>query len=267
MNEAWRGSYSLHLERFHYGGDRQGFMLAEDTYAHWVLLSVERGAFDFALGDLSGRAEFGDLVFCPPGGTLWRRSVGERLSFFFAEFRLDGEKDGQGVPSPAAGKISVRDVSRLSSTYDYLRGLHAMADPADAALARHLLADLLHLCRLEQRTAASARKRSDDPLMQRVAAWMREEAHTGVTMGDLAARAGISQSQLTRRFRAAFGLSPVEFLTRVRLKRACELLVSTDDTIDAIAEQCGYETGFYLSRVFTRHLRMAPSVYRRTHRV
>ncbi|MGO4275503.1 helix-turn-helix domain-containing protein, partial [Paenibacillus sp. TAF58] len=54
--------------------------------------------------------------------------------------------------------------------------------------------------------------------------------------------------------------------TLLRLQRAKSLLIDTDHTIDHIAEQCGYQNGFYLSRIFTAKLKISPSVYRRTYR-
>ncbi|MCZ8523462.1 helix-turn-helix domain-containing protein [Paenibacillus mucilaginosus] len=51
------------------------------------------------------------------------------------------------------------------------------------------------------------------------------------------------------------------------MQRARTLLLETSLTLDEIADRCGYENGFYLSRIFSRKMRVPPSVYRKIHRV
>jgi AraC-like DNA-binding protein len=45
------------------------------------------------------------------------------------------------------------------------------------------------------------------------------------------------------------------------------LLTATDATLQAIAEQSGYRSAFYLSRVFTNHTGQSPSAYRPSSRI
>ncbi|MNG29018.1 HTH-type transcriptional activator Btr [compost metagenome] len=59
----------------------------------------------------------------------------------------------------------------------------------------------------------------------------------------------------------------MRFATKVRLTRARLLLVETQDSLESIAEQCGYQNAFYFSRVFSQHMGMSPSGYRKNYRV
>jgi transcriptional regulator GlxA family with amidase domain len=45
------------------------------------------------------------------------------------------------------------------------------------------------------------------------------------------------------------------------------MLLETNYPLDHIAEQCGSENGFYLSRVFSKKFEMSPSAYRSTHQM
>jgi transcriptional regulator GlxA family with amidase domain len=47
------------------------------------------------------------------------------------------------------------------------------------------------------------------------------------------------------------------------MSRACELLKTTDLSMQEIAMKIGFNDQFYFSRLFHRHLRMAPTAYRR----
>ncbi len=59
--------------------------------------------------------------------------------------------------------------------------------------------------------------------------------------------------------------APQEHLRRMRLQRAAQLLSGTDETIDWIAESCGFGERNYLSRVFAAAYGVGPATYRRQH--
>lgn len=253
---------------------KRAFQLAEDTYADWVLFAVTEGRFRYGIGAARGEAGFGDLVFCPPQ-TTFHREVIDPVSFHFYTFRwssLDGRVLNEtSGPEPApCGKISIRDHNRLSSTYFYLQQQLADGLPKERALAllRHLFTDLWLLGCLESEPfVRPARSDQADPDLAEAAQWIQRNAFGPVRMKELGAAKGWSAVQLTRRFAAAYGQTPMDYLTSLRLNKAKTLLLETDMTLDEIAGECGYENGFYLSRMFSKKLRISPSAYRRMHRV
>jgi AraC-like DNA-binding protein len=78
----------------------------------------------------------------------------------------------------------------------------------------------------------------------------------------LAEIAMASESRFIRRFREATGRTPGRYVQDRRLRRAAELLVSTEMTIDAIAELCGFANRYYFTRVFAQHMGCPPARYR-----
>ena len=89
------------------------------------------------------------------------------------------------------------------------------------------------------------------------------EAHYGevVRMQALADLAGLSLSQLERQFRRVFHLTPLQWLTRLRIDAALELLRGPD-SIAAIGQACGFSDQSAFSRQFKALVRMTPSEYR-----
>lgn len=81
-------------------------------------------------------------------------------------------------------------------------------------------------------------------------------------MAQLARLAGLSVSQLDRRFKRLFQMTPREFVLRVRLNAACRMLASTEDSITDIA----LRTGFYDQSHFTKHFRRQIGVTPRSYR-
>ncbi|TNJ60299.1 helix-turn-helix domain-containing protein [Paenibacillus hemerocallicola] len=62
------------------------------------------------------------------------------------------------------------------------------------------------------------------------------------------------------------GLPPVN-MAALRLQKISALLVETDDMLETIAHKTGYQNAYYLSRVFSKAMKMSSSQYRNLHRV
>jgi AraC-like DNA-binding protein len=74
---------------------------------------------------------------------------------------------------------------------------------------------------------------------------------------------GASHAHFRRFFRQAAGVSPRQYLIQRRLRSAAEMLVTGSDPVALIAEKTGFESGFYLSRMFKRKYAVSPLAYRR----
>lgn len=81
-------------------------------------------------------------------------------------------------------------------------------------------------------------------------------------VGDLAARVGLSASQLHRRFVSQIGVAPIQWLVRTRAEKAAALLASTDTTVSSIGRAVGWPDPNYASRRFRSVYQMTPSAYR-----
>lgn len=73
----------------------------------------------------------------------------------------------------------------------------------------------------------------------------------------------ISPSYFSTLFKKATKENFTAYITHLRLKKACELLVSTGKNISDIAIDVGYSDYFYFTKVFRKHFRITPSEYRK----
>ncbi|MCX5392044.1 helix-turn-helix domain-containing protein [Streptomyces sp. NBC_00094] len=96
--------------------------------------------------------------------------------------------------------------------------------------------------------------------------WASGRLDEPLTVPDLARRANMSTRNLTRRFTATTGTTPLRWLHTQRIHRAQELLETTDDTVELIATRTGMGTAATLRRHFHNALGVPPDVYRRTFR-
>lgn len=79
------------------------------------------------------------------------------------------------------------------------------------------------------------------------------------TLYELALLAHLSEEHLRRLCRKHHGRSPMQHVTFLRMRRAMELLGSTDQKIEAIARSVGYESPYSFSNVFHQWVRLRPS--------
>jgi AraC family transcriptional regulator, transcriptional activator FtrA len=97
-------------------------------------------------------------------------------------------------------------------------------------------------------------------------AWAAPRVSAGLSVDDLARRAAVSPRTLTRRFRQATGLAPGEWLQGERLRLARRLLETSDEPIERVARNAGYDTPVAMRAQFARDLHTSPRAYRRTFR-
>ncbi|MEO0484337.1 MAG: AraC family transcriptional regulator [Pseudomonadota bacterium] len=80
------------------------------------------------------------------------------------------------------------------------------------------------------------------------------------------AAAGRSHEHVCRTCREVLGVTPTDYINRIRIDHAARLLRTEDTSIEAIASLCGFETTSYFYRLFARVYGDTPRRYRSAHR-
>lgn len=86
------------------------------------------------------------------------------------------------------------------------------------------------------------------------------------TLESLGRTAAMGRTTFAERFREVVGETPLQYLTSWRMQRAKRLLAESNQTIDEIAEQVGYDSGSSFSRVFSKTTGETPGAYRKASR-
>jgi transcriptional regulator GlxA family with amidase domain len=94
-----------------------------------------------------------------------------------------------------------------------------------------------------------------DPIVERFERWARSRLDRPFSLADAAAAAGASKRTLARRLQGVLGKSPLEYVQGLRVERAVHLLHTTDQSVDEVAAQVGYEDGVTLRTLLRRRLR------------
>lgn len=98
--------------------------------------------------------------------------------------------------------------------------------------------------------------------MQRVCDYITEHIHESLDRDSMARMIHMSGSGFSRFFKAHTGMTFQEFVTDVRISKACLLLASSDAPITELATQCGYGELSTFNRAFKRYRNTTPTKYR-----
>ncbi len=83
-----------------------------------------------------------------------------------------------------------------------------------------------------------------------------------ISLRDVADIVYMSESNFCKFFKKATNSTFSEYLNEQRINEACRLLISTDELISKISQDCGFESLSYFNRVFLRKKQMTPTVFR-----
>lgn len=100
------------------------------------------------------------------------------------------------------------------------------------------------------------------PAVRQSVSFIEARYHSMIGQEQLAEQVGLSKFHLLRIFSKHVGVTPNEYLNRVRTRHAVELLRTTDRSIEAIAAELGYSSGSYFIKVFQKLTGQTPGAFR-----
>lgn len=92
--------------------------------------------------------------------------------------------------------------------------------------------------------------------------YIQENYHKKITLADLANMFSVSYTHFSALFKKSTGCTFSEYLQKVRMEKACDLLKNPKNRIQDIAIQVGYDNAYHFSRAFKNYLGVSPKHYR-----
>ena len=111
---------------------------------------------------------------------------------------------------------------------------------------------------------AGARKarRHEDAVVGDAQAWIADNYHRPNPVARMVERSGLPERTFVRRFRAATGYAPMDYVQTLRIEEAKHLLETTALPVEEVAVEVGYEDPNFLRRLFRRRVGITPAKYR-----
>ena len=76
----------------------------------------------------------------------------------------------------------------------------------------------------------------------------------------------VSPDYFTKMFKDSIGKTPVEYINGIRVNRSMKMLLSSDDSVSAIAEKIGFCNANYFNKIFKQYMGISPLAYRKNNK-
>ena len=228
--------------------------------------SVWLGPMDFAVSDM-GR---------PPVESHFSRGLYIGISLVIepaAAGRALSAMLGEGAPdtvelfsSLLSGQrfLVLRSESKIQHIFSELYNVPAGAERAYYKLkTAELLLFLRDRCGHMRRLALTYCEHSRRDRIREMGERLTENLQMRLSIADLAAEYGVSESTVKKLFRELYGEPPYSYLKRRRMEEAAFLLTSSEMSVTQIAEAVGYQNASKFSSAFRDIYSLTPSEYKR----
>lgn len=101
-----------------------------------------------------------------------------------------------------------------------------------------------------------------DAIVQKCQEWIAVHYDDPSPVARMAAMSGLPQRTFKRRFKAATGFAPIDYVQSLRIEEAKQLLETTEMAADRVGREIGYEEPAFFRRLFKRKTGTTPARYR-----
>lgn len=175
--------------------------------------------------------------------------------------KLNTEKEAEYLHVPASSNsVYIRECCE-----NILREMHDKRE-GYAEICQHYLAILiLYFCRKNNVSTEAAEVTSSSREFHKIKHFIDHNYQAKITLDSLAKDCSFSKYYLSHRFCELYGKSPIAYLNEVRLAAARDLLLSTNYSIEEIANSTGFSSASYFSQSFQKKYHTAPQYFRKQH--
>ena len=228
----------------------------EDYY----LLYVTEGKLNVKLDGNVTTMVAGDFVIFPPNYKYWYEHEGkDTISYFYVHFTGSHIKDylerlGMSVnPTVRRARLGEEFSLALTSFFIECESTALFKDMSTSVEFSRILLLLAKANRFGDTHHAIAKS----------LAYISENYTESIDVPVLAAMDGLSVSRYNYLFREAMGISPIKYVTNLRMRQARILLESTDIAVKQIAKTVGYDDNHFFSKIFKAYVGVSPAAYRK----
>ena len=227
------------------------------VHAKHELYYLAKGNTKYIIDDEIYPVEAGNVVFIPKGHYHMtdsgdRRDV-ERYVINFDDTLFDS--DTAVILDELIEKrlisIPLNRVEGLEEIFDSLERASGIGGEMGYAISKiHTLSILSYICRHKKDFTPTLSEA--DMLVHRVSGYISENYSEELSLSILSHKFSVSESHLSRRFKAVSGLGLNEYITFVRIINAERLLREGNETVTSVSEKCGFSDPNYFSTVFKK---------------
>ncbi len=246
-------------------------MAVPHSHEHWELYFLLEGNRRFFIENKMFIMEKGAFAIIPPfrmhkteGGPYRRININ-----FSSDFLTTAESEFlNSLALSGAGSLEGKYSDIISSIIFELSELQSLSLKQRSQSEDCLTRTLIYF--LKKQAGSDSFKKSyikaisgSDSIAMKIAYYLNNNFENEITLKDLEQRFFLTKATLCKRFRDAMHCSIMEYLTLLRLNRAKSLLISSNLSMEKIAQQCGFSSANYMSLIFKKQVGISPLGYRK----
>lgn len=236
---------------------------------HWhdrmEFLRIKSGNGIFCVGTESYSATKGDVVIIPPktlhnGFSPQKNIKYDVVMFDVRSFYNETDICKKLLPAIFEGNAVLKPVTSHPDTVKYIDFL--CSNPSSEGL--ELISCVYQLLNsLLKNELIELRATPRNTVVRKITEYMENHFTEDLTVRELCSVFGYTESHFCRKFKKSTGLSPISYLTIIRLEYAGKLIKSGNESINHIASESGFSDSNYFTRCFKKHFGMSPTEYRK----
>ena len=238
------------------------------NHEYYHLLCVRGGLLEFTLDSTSFQLQAGDLVLVPKGHMhSFCNSGTVPADYYELKFTLLSQSLTQMLTDcnyfVRSDTFACQLVEHIATEYQQCRTW--TDDSATAALSTLVF----HLTSENRVTSQDEPNVIDTtgytPLAQKVVSFLLAHFAENLTLDDVSAGVDISKNYLCNAFKRSTGVTILDCLNMIRIRKAAELIVYSDLSLTQVAQMCGYVSTSHFNRVFAHYVGLPPGQCRRAY--
>ena len=263
----YRGPSPYHLNYCGFEHCTPGYQFGPSVRRSYLLHLITSGKGIYRVGEKTYTLKEGDIFLIYPGDvTIYRADQEEPWSYCwigFSGYQADYILSQMGFSSERH-VIRTKEMKTLTDCIDEMLHTHRI-NLANELHRSSLLLRFFAAVIEEQPTKERAHLHAKSAYAKVTMQYLTNHYMQKVKISDIADYIGIDRSYLTKSFRTEYQMSPQEFLIKLRMRKAAELLRHTSIPIASVAAQCGYPDALAFSRMFHQNYGSSPTEFRTAH--
>ena len=209
------------------------------------------------------------FLICP--GQVSTYAADKNRPWKYAWLEFDGLRVGEYVESAGLGLTQPVYTPQTTAQGQSLRDTMLYITEHSDASSLHLIGHpFLFLDKLIQ-TSSTRRSlrgvRLKDFYIQEAITYMEQNYQRDLSVEELAGVCKLNRSHFSKLFKDSMGCPPQEFLIRLRLSKAADMMKGTSQSIGSIAVRCGYPNQLHFSRAFKKRYGVSPREWRNQNQI